>query len=59
MLVPDLAKRLTITAPTVRSRIKSLQGAGLLKIAGHIGPEALSDLSRLSGQLEKVASWNR
>ncbi len=34
--VGDMAARLGVTAPTVRSRIKNLEKAGKLKIAGLI-----------------------
>ena len=36
--VGDMAARLDVTAPTVRSRIKNLEKAGKLKIAGLIDP---------------------
>jgi len=36
--VGDMAARLGVTAPTVRSRIKNLEKAGKLKIAGLIDP---------------------
>jgi Lrp/AsnC family transcriptional regulator, regulator for asnA, asnC and gidA len=39
MPVGEMAKRLHVTAPTVRARIKSLEGAGLLKISGLIDPD--------------------
>jgi Lrp/AsnC family transcriptional regulator, regulator for asnA, asnC and gidA len=38
MPVGDLAASLGITAPTVRARIKNLESAGVLKIAGFIDP---------------------
>ncbi len=39
MSVGDMAKRLHVTTPTVRSRLKNLQEAGLLKICGLIDPD--------------------
>lgn len=38
MPVGDLAARLNVTAPTVRSRIKSLEDAAKLKVSGLIDP---------------------
>lgn len=38
MSAGDIAKRLHLTAPTVRSRINNLEEAGLLKISGLIDP---------------------
>ena len=38
MPVGDMASSLGITAPTVRARIKNLEAAGILKIAGFIDP---------------------
>jgi Lrp/AsnC family transcriptional regulator for asnA, asnC and gidA len=42
--VGDMAVRLGVTAPTVRSRIKNLEKAGKLKIAGLIDPFEHKDL---------------
>jgi Lrp/AsnC family transcriptional regulator for asnA, asnC and gidA len=39
MSVSDMAKRLHVTTPTVRSRLKNLREAGLLKICGLIDPD--------------------
>ena len=39
MSAGDLAKRLHVTAPTVRSRLKNLEEAGLFKICGLIDPD--------------------
>ena len=39
MSVSDMAKRLHVTTPTVRSRLKNLGEAGLLKICGLIDPD--------------------
>jgi len=38
MPIGDMAKRLHITAPTVRTRIKNLEGEGLLKVSGLVDP---------------------
>ena len=42
--VGDMAARLGVTSPTVRSRIKSLEKTGKLKIAGLIDPFEHKDL---------------
>ena len=42
--VGDMAARLGVTAPTVRSRIKNLEKTGKLKIAGLIDPFEHKDL---------------
>ena len=42
--VGDMAARLGVTAPTVRSRIKNLEKAGKLKITGLIDPFEHKDL---------------
>jgi Lrp/AsnC family transcriptional regulator for asnA, asnC and gidA len=39
MSVGDMAKRLHVTTPTVRSRLKSLEETGLLKVCGLIDPD--------------------
>jgi len=39
MSIGDMAKRLGVTAPTVRSRLKNLEEARLLKIRGLIDPD--------------------
>jgi Lrp/AsnC family transcriptional regulator for asnA, asnC and gidA len=60
--VADLAKRLAVTTPTVRTRIKRLIKSGLLKIAGSINtqnhPELISALVAMKvqsfGKLEEV-----
>ena len=36
MPIGDMAERLNVTAPTVRSRIKALQESGRLKVSGLI-----------------------
>lgn len=38
MPIGEMAKRLKVTAPTVRSRIKNLEKRGLLKVCGIIDP---------------------
>ncbi len=56
-----LAERLSVTSPTVRSRIKSLAASGLLKIAGLIDPGRGQELTtaivglkiQSHGQLDK------
>jgi Lrp/AsnC family transcriptional regulator for asnA, asnC and gidA len=40
----DLAKRLAVTAPTVRARIRNLLKEGLLRVAGLIDPEKCPEL---------------
>jgi len=42
--VRDIALRLGVTAPTVRSRIKALEKSGMLKITGLINPFEHKDL---------------
>ena len=38
MPIGEMTKRLKVTAPTIRSRIKSLEKKGLLKVSGIIDP---------------------
>ena len=38
MPIGEMAKRLQVTAPTIRSRIKNLEKIGLLKVSGTIDP---------------------
>jgi Lrp/AsnC family transcriptional regulator, regulator for asnA, asnC and gidA len=45
MSVGDIASCLGVSAPTVRSRIKGLEKAGLLKISGLIDPAKHQDLT--------------
>jgi Lrp/AsnC family transcriptional regulator for asnA, asnC and gidA len=60
--VGKMAQRLEVTPPTVRSRMKSLEEAGMLKIAGMIDPfhhqeltAALIGLNILSyGKLDEI-----
>ena len=66
--VGDMAARLGVTAPTVRSRIKNLEKTGKLKITGLIDPFEHKDLitaliglsiqsyGKLDGILEKLAN---
>jgi Lrp/AsnC family transcriptional regulator for asnA, asnC and gidA len=39
MRIGEMAKRLNVTTPTVRSRIKNLEQSGLLKVSGVIDPD--------------------
>ncbi len=67
MAVGDLANRLNVTAPTVRSRIKNLEEAGLLKVSGLVDTDRHEQLitalvgmnirshGKLGEILEKVA----
>lgn len=69
--VVDLARQLSVTTPTVRSRIKNLTEAGMLKIAGLIDTDnhhelitALIGLSiqsygKLNEEVEKLASLDQ
>ena len=71
MPVGELAKRLHVTAPTVRTRIKKLQEDGLLRISGMINPELCKDVSvvligirvqthgKLDQELERISSLDR
>lgn len=60
--VAELAKRLSVTTPTVRTRVKRLIKSGLLRIAGSINtqnhPELISALVAMKvqsfGKLEEV-----
>ena len=62
MPIGEMAKKLKITAPTIRSRIKDLEKKGILKIAGLIDPskhqEMLTALVAMSvrshGKLDQV-----
>jgi DNA-binding Lrp family transcriptional regulator len=38
MPIGEMSKRLGVTAPTIRSRIKNLEKKGLLKVSGIIDP---------------------
>lgn len=64
----QLANRLAVTTPTVRSRMKALIGAGILRVAGLVNLSAIPELTtaliginiesrdQLSNQLEKLTS---
>jgi Lrp/AsnC family transcriptional regulator for asnA, asnC and gidA len=39
MPIGEMSKRLKVTAPTIRSRIKNLEKRGLLKVSGLIDPD--------------------
>jgi Lrp/AsnC family transcriptional regulator for asnA, asnC and gidA len=41
----DLAKRLGVTSPTIRSRLKKLMSRGLLRLSALINPEEHNDLT--------------
>jgi Lrp/AsnC family transcriptional regulator for asnA, asnC and gidA len=45
MPIGDMAARLNVTAPTVRSRIKSLEESGMLKVSGLIDTYQHHDLT--------------
>ena len=62
MSIGELAKKLNVTAPTVRSRIKILEKKGLLKVSGLVDPSrhknmmtaivAMSIMSK--GQMDQI-----
>ena len=62
MSVGEMAKKLNVTAPTIRSRIKNLEEKGLFKVSGLVDPNqhpnmitALVAMSIQSkGQLDKI-----
>ena len=39
MSIGEMTKKLNVTAPTIRSRIKNLEGKGLFKVSGLIDPD--------------------
>ena len=45
MPIGDMAKRLNITAPTIRKRIKDLEENGILKVSGLIDPEQHEEMA--------------
>lgn len=63
-----MAERLAVTTPTVRSRMKALVKAGILRVAGLVSLSAISELTtaliginiesrgQLSNQLEKLTA---
>ena len=52
MSIGELAKRLNVTAPTIRSRIKILEEKGLLKVSGLIDP------SRYQGMITALVAMS-
>ena len=62
MPIGELAKKLNVTAPTIRSRIKILEEKGLFKVSGFVDPSrhknmvtALVAMSILSkGQMDQI-----
>ena len=44
MPIGDMAARLNVTAPTIRSRIKTLEESGMLKVSGLIDPNEHSQM---------------
>lgn len=44
MTVGEMAKKLDVTAPTIRSRIKILEENGFLKVAGLVDPNQQQDM---------------
>jgi Lrp/AsnC family transcriptional regulator for asnA, asnC and gidA len=66
--VAHVAERLNVTTPTVRTRMKALVEAGILKVAGLVNLAAVPELTtaliginiesrgQLSGQLEKLTA---
>jgi Lrp/AsnC family transcriptional regulator for asnA, asnC and gidA len=62
MPIGEMAKRLTVTAPTVRTRIKGLEKKGMFKVSGLIDPSrhekmitALVAMSvRSNGKLDQI-----
>lgn len=64
----QIANRLSVTTPTVRSRMKALIGAGILRVAGMVNLSAIPELTtaliginiesrgQLSDQLEKLTA---
>jgi Lrp/AsnC family transcriptional regulator for asnA, asnC and gidA len=45
MPIGEMAKRLHITAPTVRTRVKNLEEAGLMKVSGLVDPDRHLELT--------------
>jgi Lrp/AsnC family transcriptional regulator for asnA, asnC and gidA len=44
MSVGEMAKKLKVTAPTIRSRIKSLEEKGLFRVSGLVDPSRYQDM---------------
>jgi Lrp/AsnC family transcriptional regulator for asnA, asnC and gidA len=40
----EMAKKLNVTAPTIRSRVKNLEGKGLFKVSGLVDPSRHQDM---------------
>jgi len=45
MPIGEMAKKLNVTAPTIRSRIKDLENRGFLKISGLIDPDQREEMT--------------
>ncbi len=62
MSIGELAKRINVTAPTIRSRLKNLEEKGLFKISGLVDPNLHQDLItgmvgmsiQSGGQMDKI-----
>ena len=62
MPIGEMAKKLNVTAPTIRSRIKNLEEKGLFKVSGFVDPSRHQDMItalvamsiQSKGNLEKI-----
>ena len=62
MPIGEMAKKLNVTAPTIRSRIKILEEKGLFKVSGLVDPNQHPDMitalvamsTQSKGQLDKI-----
>ncbi|BBO68643.1 transcriptional regulator [Desulfosarcina alkanivorans] len=62
MPIGEMAKKLNVTAPTIRSRIKILEDKGLFKVSGLVDPDRHPDMItalvamsiQSKGQLDKI-----
>jgi len=62
MPIGEMAKKLNVTAPTIRSRIKILEEKGLFKVSGLVDPDQHPDMItalvaisiQSKGQLDKI-----
>jgi Lrp/AsnC family transcriptional regulator for asnA, asnC and gidA len=62
MSIGEMAKKLDVTAPTIRSRIKILEEKGLFKVAGLVDPSQNHDIItalvamniQSNGQMDKI-----
>ncbi len=52
MSIGEMAKKLDVTAPTIRSRVKILEGSGLFKVSGVVDP------SRHQGMITALVAMN-